>query len=83
MVSCILLIVTGVYFHMYEPRIQAMGVVGIVISSGFVAFGMILSLPTKMFITFFVNKREADMAVKKSETSQINSHYYRQLAPFF
>jgi hypothetical protein len=52
MVSGIRLIVTGIYLHIYEPRIHAMGVVGIVISAGFVAFGMILSLATKMFITF-------------------------------
>ena len=61
MVFGILLILTGIYLHMYEPRIEAMGVTGIVISAGFVAFGMILSLPTKMFITFLLVKREADM----------------------
>jgi hypothetical protein len=57
MVSGILLIVTGIYLHIYEPRIHAMGVVGIVISAGFVAFGMILSLATKMFINFVNEKR--------------------------
>jgi hypothetical protein len=67
MVIGILLIVTGIYLHMYEPRIEAMGVTGILISAGCVAFGMILSLPTKMFITFLLVKREADMANSKNK----------------
>ena len=67
MVVGILLILTGVYLHMYEPRIEAMGVTGIVISAAFVAFGMILSLPTKMFITFLLVKREADMSKPKTK----------------
>ena len=66
MICGLLLIVTGIYLHLYEPRIEAMGVTGIVISAGCVAFGMILSLPTKMFITFLLVKREADMAKHKT-----------------
>ncbi|MFQ3231966.1 MAG: type III secretory pathway component EscU [Reinekea sp.] len=66
----ILLLLTGIYLHMYEPRIEAMGVTGILISSGCVAFGMILSLPTKMFITFLLVKREADMAKQKNKRLQ-------------
>ena len=67
MVVGILLILTGIYLHMYEPRIEAMGVTGILISAAFVAFGMILSLPTKMFITFLLVKREADMSKPKTK----------------
>lgn len=66
MICGLLLILTGIYLHLYEPRIEAMGVTGIIISAGCVAFGMILSLPTKMFITFLLVKREADMANLKS-----------------
>ncbi|AGH47275.1 hypothetical protein C427_5176 [Paraglaciecola psychrophila 170] len=36
-----------------------MDVIGIVISAGFVAFGMILSFPTKIYITFLLMKKEA------------------------
>lgn len=61
MVIGILLILTGIYLHMYEPRIEEMGVTGILISAACVAVGMILSLPTKMFITFLLVKREADI----------------------
>ena len=67
MVVGILLILTGIYLHMYEPRIEAMGVTGILISAAFVAFGMILSLPTKMFITLLLVKREADMSKPKTK----------------
>jgi hypothetical protein len=42
-----------------------MGTTGILISATCVAFGIILSLPTKMFITFLLVKREADMAKPK------------------
>ena len=68
MVCGLLLIATGVYLHLYEPRIEAMGVTGIIISAGCVAFGMILSLPTKMFMTFLLVKREADIANHKSKS---------------
>jgi hypothetical protein len=61
MVFGILLILTGVYLHIYEPRIEAMGVTGILISVVSEAFSKILSLPTKMFMTFLLVKLEADM----------------------
>ena len=52
------LILTGVYCHMYSDTIEDMGVTGIVISACLVAIGMILSLPTKMYLTFILVKRE-------------------------
>ena len=67
MVIGLLLIMTGIYLHMYDPRIEAMGVTGILISAACVSFGMILSLPTKMFITFLLVKREAEMAKPKAK----------------
>lgn len=67
MVCGLLLIFTGIYLHLYDPWIEEMGVTGILISAGCVAFGMTLSLPTKMFITFLLVKREAELANQKAK----------------
>lgn len=56
----ICLILLGVYLHLFSDAIADMGVKGIVISAMCVAFGMVLSLPTKMYLTFILMKREAD-----------------------
>jgi hypothetical protein len=60
MLTGISLILLGVYFHMYNETIESMGVTGILISACTVAIGMIMSLPTKMFLTFLLVKREQD-----------------------
>ncbi|MEI6859949.1 MAG: hypothetical protein V5788_09245 [Shewanella sp.] len=64
MKSCILagigLILLGIYFHNFSDMIEAMGVKGIMISAVCVAFGMALSLPTKMYLTFLLVKRESE-----------------------
>ena len=52
------LILLGIYLHNYNETIEAMGVQGIIISAICVAFGMVLSLPTKMYLTFLLVKRE-------------------------
>lgn len=57
----ICLILLGIYFHNFNATIEEMGVTGIVISACCVAVGMILSIPTKMYLTFLLVKREADM----------------------
>ena len=57
------LILAGIYCHMYSETIEQMGVTGIVISACLVAIGMILSLPTKMYLTFVLVKREEDRKV--------------------
>ena len=57
------LILAGIYCHMYSETIEQMGVTGIVISACLVAIGMILSLPTKMYLTFILVKREEDRKV--------------------
>ncbi|MGS0682591.1 hypothetical protein ACVBIL_15685 [Shewanella sp. 125m-7] len=54
------LILLGIYLHNFNDTIHAMGVTGIIISAVCVAFGMALSLPTKMYLTFILVKREAD-----------------------
>lgn len=54
----ICLILLGIYLHNFNETIEAMGVRGIIISAMCVAFGMVLSLPTKMYLTFLLVKRE-------------------------
>ncbi len=56
----ICLILLGVYFHNFNETIEAMGVKGIIISAVCVAFGLALSLPTKMYLTFILVKRESE-----------------------
>nr|WP_136251979.1 hypothetical protein [Ningiella ruwaisensis] len=60
MVTGICLILLGIYFHMFNKTIEEMGVTGILISAITVAVGMIMSLPTKMYLTFLLVKREQD-----------------------
>lgn len=54
-----LLILLGIYLHNFSEMIEAMGVKGITISAMCIALGMILSLPTKMYLTFILVKQEA------------------------
>jgi hypothetical protein len=54
------LISLGIYFHLFSETIEEMGVNGIIISAACVAIGMALSLPTKMFLTFVLVKREQE-----------------------
>ncbi|HCF79298.1 MAG TPA: hypothetical protein DER52_06430 [Glaciecola sp.] len=61
----ICLILLGVYFHLFSETIEKMGVNGIIISAACVAIGMALSLPTKMFLTFVLIKREMDEKAEK------------------
>jgi nitrate reductase gamma subunit len=62
--SCIIigivLILLGIYLHNFSETIEAMGVNGIIISAMCIALGMIFSLPTKMYLTFLLVKRESD-----------------------
>ncbi|MFT5790477.1 MAG: hypothetical protein ACI8SJ_002606 [Shewanella sp.] len=56
----LILILLGIYFHNFSDTIEAMGVTGIIISAMCIALGMVLSLPTKMYLTFLLVKHEAD-----------------------
>ncbi|MEG3766936.1 hypothetical protein [Alteromonas sp. 14N.309.X.WAT.G.H12] len=58
MCTGISMILLGVWCHTSSATIEKMGVTGIVISACLVATGMILSLPTKMYITFILVKME-------------------------
>ena len=40
--------------------IESLGVKGIIISAACIAFGLIFSLPTKMYLTFLLVKRESE-----------------------
>lgn len=55
------LILLGVYFHNFSHTVEQMGVNGIILSAVCVAVGMILSLPTKMYLTFVWVKREDEL----------------------
>ncbi|UJF22815.1 hypothetical protein [Shewanella sp. OMA3-2] len=54
------LILLGIYLHNFNETVAAMGVKGIIISAMCVAFGMVLSLPTKMYLTFLLVMWESD-----------------------
>jgi flagellar biosynthesis protein FliP len=65
MVSGFILILLGIYFHIYSDSMKAMGLTGLVISACCVAIGMIMSLPTKIYLTFVLVKREQEMSEAK------------------
>ena len=73
MITGIILILAGIYCHMFSLTIEAMGETGIIISACLVAVGMILSLPTKMFLTFVSVKRENDLKQKTNQKESANS----------
>jgi len=64
------LILLGVYFHLFNQTIEDMGVNGIIISAACVSIGMALSLPTKMFLTFVLVKREMEQDKEKSSKAE-------------
>lgn len=66
MIVGILLIITGVYLHNFSEAMDEMGPKGIIISAICVAVGMIMSLPTKMYLTILLMKLEEE-AHKKHE----------------
>jgi hypothetical protein len=61
----ITLILLGIYLHLYSSTIESMGVNGIIISSACVAVGMVLSIPTKMVITFMLVNREIKQTARQ------------------
>jgi len=62
---CLLLL--GIYLHNFNEYMDTLGVTGIIISAVCIAFGLIFSLPTKMFLTFVLVKREAVQLAEKKE----------------
>ena len=62
---CLLLL--GIYLHNFSEYMESLGVTGIIISAVCIAFGLIFSLPTKMYLTFLLVKREADLQKSEKE----------------
>ena len=65
---CLLLL--GHYFMSYANLPETMGIKGILISAGCIAFGLILSLPTKMYLTFVLMKRENEQQAQEKNTKK-------------
>lgn len=56
----IFLILLGHYLLAYTDFTQQHGVTGIIICAACIALGVVCSLPTKMYLTFVLVKREDD-----------------------
>ncbi|MFT4655101.1 MAG: putative membrane-anchored protein [Patiriisocius sp.] len=63
--SGLFLILLGICFHLYNDPIKAMGVIGLMITACCVAIGMIMSLPSKMYLTFILVNREQESTQAK------------------
>ena len=64
----ICLIMLGIYLHSFSDYMESLGVTGIIISAMCIAFGLIFSLPTKMYLTFLLVKRESESQDNKVES---------------
>lgn len=61
------LLILGIYLHNFSDYMHSLGVTGIVISAVCIAVGLIFSLPTKMYLTFLLVKREAEQSHLKKQ----------------
>lgn len=59
----------GIYLHMFSDYIESLGVTGIIISAACIAFGLVFSLPTKMYLTFLLVKNEAEQNNKQASSN--------------
>ena len=75
---CLLLL--GIYLHNFNEYMETLGVTGIIISAVCIAFGLIFSLPTKMFLTFVLVKREAEQQAEEKERILISQNTTMQTA---
>lgn len=66
------LLALGIYLHNFSHYMESLGVTGIIISAVCIAFGLIFSLPTKMYLTFLLVKREADLKVNEKEKQLVS-----------
>ena len=69
----LILLLTGVYLHNASDYIESLGANGIIISASCIALGFIFSLPTKMYLTFLLVKREADSQQNHLEKTSKNA----------
>jgi hypothetical protein len=58
----VFLLLLGHYFLSYADLPASMGVKGIIICAACIAFGLLFSLPTKIYLTFFLVTRENEQA---------------------
>lgn len=63
----------GIYLHMFSDYMADLGVTGIIVSAAFIAFGLVFSLPTKIYLTFLLMKREEDLAKAKKTHNNAKS----------
>ena len=63
----LILILLGIYLHNFSDYMASLGVTGIIISAVCIAFGMIFSLPTKMYLTFILVKRETEQNTEEDK----------------
>lgn len=66
------LLALGIYLHNFSYYMESLGVTGIIISAVCIAFGLIFSLPTKMYLTFLLVKREADLRVNEKDKQLVS-----------
>jgi len=66
------LLALGIYLHNFSHYMESLGVTGIIISAVCIAFGLIFSLPTKMYLTFILVKREADLQMNEKEKQLVS-----------
>ena len=59
------LLLLGHYLLEYANLPEKLGVMGMIISASCIAFGLVFSLPTKIYLTFILMNREKD---KKNKT---------------
>lgn len=64
------LFLLGHYFLSYLHLPEKMGVAGMAISAACIAFGLIFSLPTKMYLTFLLVTRENRAAQKQMKQKE-------------
>lgn len=69
------LIALGIYLHLFSEKMHQLGVTGIIISATCIAIGFIFSLPTKIFLTILLMKREADIKAAHTPHNETKSHY--------
>lgn len=78
----ICLIMLGIYLHNFSDAMEALGVKGIIISAFCVAFGMVLSLPTKMYLTLvLVNLENHQRELEHQRELQQSTHQNQSKDP--
>lgn len=59
----------GGYLHLFSEKMHELGATGIEISAACIAFGFIFSLPTKIYLTILLMRREADLKTASIQES--------------